>query len=402
MAAHNNDHVRDNTIAMTPLYARDQVFRGCLMLAVLLSPWPLRAQTSIASANRRVVPTVVPDVISCPSCRITASSLAELGTPDTDGELPGFPRMIARTRNGRYVVPVNGEPPFIYDSTGKYLGRLGTLGDGPGEFRTPRFIATGPDDTLFVYEAPSARVSVFDPNLRFVRTFVGVRSAQHFSALSTGQLLVTGSQNSPDRIGLLYHLFNSKGDPPNAIGEPAVQVVLRQPFEIFRKTGGGNGNRFWSAKEFYEYRIEEWSTDGRLHRVLTPRSPWFKPYQLAVGEAPGRVSPTKPALPDIWALWTDERGRIWVAARIADTNSTGAFGPPVGVEGGQQFPIVAPERIWNTVVEVIDPVRARVVARATFPWVVQGWVSGNRVFGIRQTEDGGPVVDVWQLNLLSH
>jgi hypothetical protein len=384
---------------MTAIYTR--IPSSCVLLVVLLCPKVLSAQSSIANANRGIAATVVPAELSCPTCRITARALAELGTTDTEGELLGFPRMIARTRDGRYVVPANSEPPFIYDSTGRYLGRLGRLGDGPGEFRAPRFVAIGPGDSLFVYESPSARVSVFDPNLKFVRTFNGVRGAQHLSVLSTGQLLATGSQNSPDRIGLLYHLINSEGDSPRTIGEPAVQVDLRQPFEIFRKTAAGKGDRFWSAKEFYEYRIEEWSTDGRLHRVLTPRSPWFKPYQLAGREAPGRVSPTKPALPDIWALWTDESGRIWVAARIADTSLSGGFGPPVGVEGGQQYPIVAPELVWNTVIEVIDPSRAVVVARATFPWVIQGWVSDNRVFGIRQSEDGGPIVDVWQLNLLT-
>jgi hypothetical protein len=372
-----------------------------LLILSMLCPSTLGAQSPMASANRRIAPTTVPEPASCAKCRITARPLAEIGTPDTEGELPGFPRMIAQTRDGRYVVPVPGEPPLIYDSTGKYLGRLGAAGDGPGEFRTPRFIATGPGDTLFVYEAPSGRISVFGPDLNFIRTFVGVRSAQHFSVLSTGMLLVVGSLNNAEQIGLLYHLFNSKGEQPKTIGEPAVQIVQRQPFDAFRKAGAATGDRFWSASEFYEYRIEEWSSDGRLHRVLRPRSSWFTPYQLAVGEAPGRVSPTKPALPDVWAVWTDQMGRIWVAARVADTSPTGAFGPPVQVEGGQQYPIAAPERVWNTVVEVIDPVRARVVARATFPWAVHGWVKGNRVFGIRQTEDGGPVIDVWQLNLLS-
>jgi hypothetical protein len=288
---------------------------------------------------------------------------------------------------------------MIYDSTGRYLGRLGAAGDGPGEFRTPRFIATGPGDTSFVYEAPSGRISVFDADLTLVRTFVGVRNAQHFTVLSNGMLLVVGSLSGEGQVGLLYHLFDSKGGHVRTIGAPALKVDPRQPFDLFRKTGAAGGDRFWSAGEFYQYRIEQWSSDGRLQRVLTPRSRWFAPYQLPAGRAPGRVSPTEPALPDIWALWTDDAGRIWVAARVADPNAANGFGPPVAVEGGQQFPIAAPERIWNTVVEVIDPVHARVITRTTFPWAVHGWVAGNRVFGIRQTEDGGPILDVWQLTL---
>lgn len=392
---------RQTRNTMKPVNLRSQLPVFGLFALATLAPVGASAQSRIAAANRRIAPITIPEAVSCTRCRITARSLAEIGEPDSPGELPGVPRMISRSRDGRYIVPVVGEPPFVYDSTGKYTGRLGSLGDGPGEFRTPRFVATGPGDTVFVYEAPSGRISVFAPDLRFVRTIPGVRSAQHFSVLQSGTLMVTGSLNSPDRIGLLYHLFDSRDERPRSIGEPAVQVVLRQPFDVFRKTAPARGDRFWAAHEFYNYRLEEWSADGRLHRILLPRSPWFPSYQLAIGEAPGRATPTKPALPDIWAIWTDSAGRIWVAARVADTASTGGFGPPVAVEGGQQYPIVAPERVWNTVIEVIDPDRARVVARATFSWAVLGWVDGNRVFSIRLTEDGGPVVDVWQLSLLS-
>lgn len=375
-----------------------------LTMAVLALPGVAagQRQASLAAANAAVRPTEVPDAPACVRCRIAARIVTRLSEEEGPGDLPDFPRSVVRFTDGRIVVPVVSEQPFVFDSLGAYLGRVGQIGTGPGEFRRARFAAVGPGDTLLVYDAPTGQVSVFDSRLRFIKRIPSARNVQQFEVLSDGTLLGVGMVRAADRIGLLYHLSSAASDSVRSIGLPALRVTPQMPFEAFRQVGRAAAGGFWSANEFYVYRLERWSPDGRLLQVLEPRSSWFHQYPVVRREGPGHVTPEVAPKAEIIAVWTDTLGRVWVAARTADPRWREGLGKPTVAEGGQQYSVKDSELIWDTVVEVIDPVRGRVLARATLPWVVHGAVGGNQLFSIVQRPDDGIRLDIWELHLFTH
>ena len=55
-----------------------------------------------------------------------------------------------------------------YDPDGGFMRATGRRGDGPGEFRSLRYLARLPEDSVLAFDRGHQRVSVFDPDGRFV------------------------------------------------------------------------------------------------------------------------------------------------------------------------------------------------------------------------------------------
>jgi len=72
----------------------------------------------------------------------------------------------------RSVLVADGRsgPVRRYTPGGDLLQQLGTVGEGPGEFRSPTSIAGLPGDSVVVWDGALWRASVFDGNGRFART----------------------------------------------------------------------------------------------------------------------------------------------------------------------------------------------------------------------------------------
>jgi hypothetical protein len=107
---------------------------------------------------------------------------------------------------GRIWVSVGGEPPAIYDSSGKWLRAAGRIGEGPGEYRggtTARFINR---DSIVLLDPSQNRATVLTNDLRIARTFA---LAHRFTELeiSGRRLLGAGHFGSPSAAGYPLHLM---------------------------------------------------------------------------------------------------------------------------------------------------------------------------------------------------
>jgi hypothetical protein len=58
---------------------------------------------------------------------------------------------------------------FIFDSKGKYLGGLGTRGQGPGEYQTPVSLAINSRGEIWVLDYLQSRIEIWDRDYRFLR-----------------------------------------------------------------------------------------------------------------------------------------------------------------------------------------------------------------------------------------
>ncbi len=116
--------------------------------------------------RERVIETV-PDG----GVRLELSEVVRIGA--ADGGPKSFGRVMDATfdTRGRIIVAddLNHEVK-VFSANGEYVGTVGREGRGPGEFQSPWVVATGPADSLFVWDSGLARISVFSPNLEFARS----------------------------------------------------------------------------------------------------------------------------------------------------------------------------------------------------------------------------------------
>jgi hypothetical protein len=79
---------------------------------------------------------------------------------------------VLRLPNGRIVVPNRSTNEIrIFDSVGAHLKSVGRAGGGPGEFQSLVAAWRGPGDSLLAADILSRRLSVFDAEGTFVRSF---------------------------------------------------------------------------------------------------------------------------------------------------------------------------------------------------------------------------------------
>ena len=94
--------------------------------------------------------------------------VARLNAPGDSWE----PAAIAVAPDGRIYVADSSlnSAVQVFDRDGLYIGGIGGLGKGPGELFVPTDVAVGPDGKIYVTEFGTRRVSVFEPDGRFVKT----------------------------------------------------------------------------------------------------------------------------------------------------------------------------------------------------------------------------------------
>ncbi len=135
-------------------------FTGFVALVVLL-PGTLTPQT-----------IEVPSEVTCPACSLQFERITRLGVEDGEGALEAFPLDVARDESGRfYVLSAARSAPAVFDSDGKFLSRLGRVGQGPREFRWPLEVVVLPGDSLLVIDGENQRMTI----LSATHELVGMR-----------------------------------------------------------------------------------------------------------------------------------------------------------------------------------------------------------------------------------
>ena len=115
-------------------------------------------------------------------------------------------------RGRRLVADGRQRRVFLFDSSmanGRVIGREG---EGPGEYRAPRYAVFGPDGSLSVLDISLGRIVQFDSTGRFIRT-VRTPSAdpRAILALPNGGYLIAGNTSAGGRQRLLTRVDANGG-----------------------------------------------------------------------------------------------------------------------------------------------------------------------------------------------
>ena len=155
-----------------------------------------------------------------------------------------------RTSDGRIVIADAGSGELrFYNQEGVYLSASGGKGSGPGEFEGLGWLRPYPGDSLLAYDYSLARVSIFDSEGRFGRSFqiqpmgemgfvIGTDAFADGTVLARSPLIFAGGfGDGISRKPEVFHTYSNTGELADSLGEfPGPDQFIR--------TGGGGGNRF--------------------------------------------------------------------------------------------------------------------------------------------------------------
>jgi hypothetical protein len=327
----------------------------------------------------------------CRSCEIRIEKVTTLSDPESGmGRYLSYGNLtrIDRDSRGRYWVVDDGSPTtvFVFAVNGKLIKRIGRAGSGPGEFRNLTTAIVGRGDTVHVFDRGLYRRSEISPTTLEVVRQVSVSDVpMNVVLLANGNFVGTVSQahrvGHPfvelDRHGGLVRAFGGDGKPrPSAMQNRLSRRVL---------TDGQGG---FYAHPRSNYQLEHWNAAGRLTGRWSRDAKWFAPREPgdnAVGAA------------SITAAWVNDGGFIFVVSWVRQEGWEKGMGQIRGEGGRMTYGVVDWDRVFDSIVEVIDPRTSRVVATTRHD-IAFAWVAGNGQAYAKADDDES--VDVYRFTFL--
>ncbi len=339
-------------------------------------------------------PSRIPDAVSCAQCRISMSAQTFLRVPSAQA-LSGAPYRLHVDAKSR-IWMLEGNSVLLFDRTGRFLQTVGRQGRGPGEYQGPSDVMVLPGDSILILDPVNARASVLSPELKYVRSFsYPFTFGQGVVLRWPDSVLVSGRTSGPRAsVDPLYHMN---------FAQPRVRVV-----QNFGSVGGvlrpgysrdisqhinTNARGELITVDCAAYDITIWNRPGAERTQLQRRPSWF-----AAPSTQG-MGPNAPPPPAISGTWVDASGLLWVATRVPAPGWKSAWS---GVQMAREIKVssIALELLYDTVLEVIDPVRARVVTREQLSGWVLDVLPGGRLVKYSVDITGEPRVGIIDAKLV--
>lgn len=363
---------------------RTQLFATALCFAPLAAP-----------AQGATPVTVLRAGVSCPSCRIVASRGPLLGDSDGDGMLVRSPSRAFRDSQGRVYVALTPGPdlPYLFDAKGHFVKRIGRRGHGPGEFNHVTSLQGGAADSVVVFDISQLRRTVLAPGGTVARSTPMPLSSVLSLQMPNGLQLVESPIGSADQIGHPFHVVDGAGRYLRSFGEAREQSVIAGTTAALR-LALSNDNKFW-AHPSTRYELQQWSMTGAHLRSITRPSSLFNYDKTSNAGSGDRPSPLLQTIQE----GTD--GLLWVIIRVPSTNWKQWLGKPTVVRGKTLYRNLRIDKLYDSIIEVVDPARNVVIQSQRFAGYFQFFVS-DRLAGVYQEDDDGiPRLQLMNLTLVN-
>jgi hypothetical protein len=334
----------------------------------------------------------------CATCKITRQQLLVLDVKGSPG-IAITPLQALRDRHGRYLVTTQGQLPLVFAANGRFIGELGTRGSGPGEFRSPVFIALLPGDSMLVLDTQLSRASVFAPDFKFKRSITLPFYVNGAVPLAwPSRVVANGVSYSPQEVGWPLHLFDMSTAAAKRLasfGDNEAELRPGNSAALLRRIIGFQRDSFW-AMQVLNYQVTRYGSGGRILDSVRRRPDWFS--------TESRWSLGSPRRPPSPALQTAAvRGdTLWVIARVPKPDWEKAW---VGVSTGRASEVAAgkgpePTQLHMSRVEVIDLRRGSVLVQADYDGIIVNLDAELRAVLYDLEKSGEPRVRIFQLRLI--
>lgn len=338
----------------------------------------------------------LPDSVACTRCRITLTRVGTLRGADDVPEHVSAVRSIERTADHGYIASfvAADNRPHVYDSTGRFRFMVNPAGDGP--FRGHVTLVKGAGG-LTLDEDIAGRLHHYSPGYTpLSRTGTTLLSpVKNIVALPAGGYLASANIFSPQKIGKTLHVLDSAGHAMKAIVVGNTIYRSDRPSDRLPLLTMTPDGTTWSLGS-PDYVLRAWDREGVLRRTLVRRVAWFTPSDTLY-----ILSPTRAPNFFVVDIASDGEGLLWVLLAVprkdgGTATSWTAVDTALLTRG---LAPVHPEALFESVIEVVDPARARVVtSMRTREPIVLLLESGGAVTA-RRLPNGDWRHVVWRLQL---
>ena len=235
--------------------------------------------------------------------------------------------------DGRVVVAESSSSELkVFDSTGTRVGTWGGRGEGPGEF--PEYmlqrIEPWPGDSIVAWYGPGWRVSAFDSEGNFDRTFLGPSGNQAtwqagYPRLAASDGSILTSLDGNERVDTaLIEIRDGEGGLRASLGYHPV----RRPLYFSRELRLSAWGDLVIVSSHDRYEFKAYATDGSLVRIVRREyetrmpvaadilvDPRLRPeLRIPLEREMERVSQSEiaPTFPAFSLVMSDAAGYLWV------------------------------------------------------------------------------------------
>lgn len=321
---------------------------------------------------------------------ITLTRFETIQGPPGGGGLDGLTLISPALRGGYRIAyqagPSEG-PPLVIAPDDQIIDTLVHKGSGPGEVEVVSRVLRGAGDSVYLIDIE--RVSIFSPDLHFVRSWPStVYSASSAAVLPSGDLaLASAIVGDPEVVTVL-----APQDGAHRWGvaaKPDTSTRLRQ----IRNLAVAPDGSLWTLLMAGRLEFEHFDQAGRRLGGITVAADWYPPYD--------RMAPpsgSEPPSASTIGFWVDSLGRAWVVGLAADPRwalATGKDQPGEG--GGTDFVPDHIEEVYDGVLDVFDLNTGRSLASlrndAPLGFPIEPWV----IQRIRTDADGRQQIDLYRV-----
>jgi hypothetical protein len=264
-------------------------------------------------------------------------------------------------------------------------------------------IASARADTTWILDGVNGRVTAFlsldKPAAAVSWRIPAMGGAYSAIRVRDGSLIVNAHVPTMDEIGLPLHRLTADGRRISFGAEPATFVPSRPGTNVRAIAPAASGG-FWATR-YERYLIEQFDSVGRVVQTLERSPPWFPPGDGSMNPP----NPDRPPFPHVKAIDEDEVGRLWVLIQVADPQYQKALHRRENVRSVREslWEITDYDRFYDTVIEVLDPGAARLLASERVDPTLIFWLNVGRppmlAAGLRLAATGHQLVSVFEVDL---
>jgi hypothetical protein len=334
----------------------------------------------------------------CATCKVGAQHRLVLDVKGSPG-ISITPLQVQRDRHGRYLVTTQGQLPLVFAPNGRFIREVGRRGSGPGELKSPVYIALLPGDSMLVLDTQLSRASVFSPDFKFKRSITLPFYVNAAIPLTwPGRVIANGVSYASQEVGWPLHLLDMSTSAAKRVasfGDNKGELRPNQNAALLRRIVGVQHDSFW-AMHVLNYQITQHGSDGHILDSVRRRPDWFSTEsQWSLG---GPRRPPSPALQTA-AVRGDT---LWVIARVPKSDWEKAW---AGVAAGRVSEVGAgkapdPTQLHMSRVEVIDLRRGAVLAHADYEGIIVNIDADLRAIIYDLEEGGEPRLRIFQFRLI--
>jgi hypothetical protein len=335
--------------------------------------------------------------VACTECSIEVTHVVTLrGTAESPQPEPTIMTTVARDARGWYYVA----PMADLVSVGVYRpdGALHRAIRVPMQAGASAFVAEVKirlDTLLAVDQAARVVHAIPLESGQPRRIAIGAR-AEGILPAQDGGFLAHFHLRTPELVGLPLHALDGIGRRTRSFGDPGLVTSSADPYAVKRNIARGPGGTVFTTW-LNRYRIEEWSADGTLRRIIEPSRPWFTPWNSYPPNL--RSNPPPPWLDSIRV--DVEQGLIWCLIHVPSGRWQSEADIPTSDHAASPT-LHERNRVFDTVIEVLDLQTGELIASRRIFSHISGYLNdGSNLYNSRTSDpDGVQHVHVLSLRLV--